>query len=122
MDSHDGLRCICGSGVSCGRKGRRCSVSAWTRVTWPTSASKREKILEDAGFPDAKILATNDFDERIIESLKRQGAKIAVWGVGTKLAAAYEEAALGGVYKLAAVQDQHGRWDYNPKVQQIEAS
>lgn len=79
------------------------------------------KILDEAGLHDAKILATNDLDERIIESLKRQGAKIAVWGVGTKLATAYEEPALGGVYKLAALRDPHGRWDYKIKLSEQTA-
>ena len=53
------------------------------------------KILDAGGFPDAAIVASNDLDEHIIESLKAQGAKIAVWGVGTKLATAYDPASLG---------------------------
>ncbi|HEY2761346.1 MAG TPA: nicotinate phosphoribosyltransferase, partial [Pirellulales bacterium] len=76
------------------------------------------KLLDEAGFPAAAIVATNDLDERIIESLKVQGAKIAVWGVGTKLATAYDQPALGGVYKLGALKDDSGKWQ--PKIKLSE--
>lgn len=68
------------------------------------------KILDAEGFPKAAIVASNDLDERIIASLKEQEAKIAVWGVGTKLATAYDHPALGGVYKLAALRAPGGPW------------
>lgn len=76
------------------------------------------KILDDGGFPEASIVASNDLDEQIIESLKTQGAKIAVWGVGTKLVTAYDQPALGGVYKLGAMKDDHGKWQ--PKIKLSE--
>lgn len=63
------------------------------------------KLLDEAGFPDASIVASNDLDENIIETLKQQGAQITVWGVGTKLTTAYDNPALGGVYKLAAIKN-----------------
>ena len=79
------------------------------------------KILDAAGLTDAAILASNDLDEQIITSLKDQGAKIAVWGVGTKLVTAYDQPALGGVYKLGAVRDDGGAWQYKLKVSEQTA-
>ncbi len=76
------------------------------------------KILDEAGFEDAGIVASNDLDEHIIESLQRQGAHIAVWGVGTKLVTGYDQPALGGVYKLGALKDTNGHWQ--PKVKLSE--
>ena len=79
------------------------------------------KLLDEGGFPLAKIVASNDLDEHIIESLKGQGAKIAVWGVGTKLATAYDQPALGGVYKLGAIMNQAGAWEPRVKLSQQAA-
>lgn len=73
------------------------------------------KILDEAGFSNTKIVASNELDENIIASLKDQGAKIAVWGVGTKLITAYDQPALGGVYKLSAIHESSGEWKYKVK-------
>ena len=62
-------------------------------------------MLVKAGYPDAVICASGDLDEYSITSLKNQGAAISLWGVGTKMITGDRLPALGGVYKLAAVEE-----------------
>ncbi len=74
------------------------------------------RILDENGFPNAKILASNELDENIILSLKEQGARIDLWGIGTKLVTAYDQPALDGVYKLSAVRMPGKEWKYEIKL------
>ena len=65
-------------------------------------SKKARAMLDEAGYPKAKIFASGDLDEYVIRDLKAQGARIDVWGVGTRLITSSDWPALGGVYKLAA--------------------
>lgn len=65
-------------------------------------SKQARKMLDDAGYPNAKISASSDLDEFVIRDLKIQGACISVWGVGTRLITSEDNPALGGVYKMSA--------------------
>lgn len=79
--------------------------------------SKRvRELLDAAGYPDAKIVASNDLDSEVILNLKMQGAKIDIWGVGTKLITAYDQPALGAVYKIVSIEDDFGEMQHTLKL------
>ena len=81
-------------------------------------SKKARKMLDEAGFPDAVISASNDLDEYLIDSLKAQGAAITSWGVGTNLITSKDCPSFGGVYKLAAIMDADG--NFTPKIKLSE--
>lgn len=81
-------------------------------------SGQARQLLDEAGFPKAKIYASNDLDEYIISSLKTQDAAIDVWGVGTKLVTAFDQPALGAVYKLSAIKNEAGDWVPKVKISQ----
>ncbi len=81
--------------------------------------SKQARImLDEAGFPDAAICASNDLDEYLLHDLKIQGAAINSWGVGTNLITSKDCPSFGGVYKLAAIQNAAG--EFVPKIKVSE--
>ncbi len=76
-------------------------------------SQQARKMLDDAGFEQAHIVASNDLDEYLIAELKAAGAKVNLWGVGTRLITSYDQPTLGGVYKLTAIRDEPGaQWQY----------
>jgi nicotinate phosphoribosyltransferase len=84
-------------------------------------SKQARRMLDEAGFSEAKIVASGDLDEYEIERLLAHGASIDVFGVGTRLATAFDEPALNGVYKLSALQDERGKWTYRLKLSEQQA-
>ncbi len=79
-------------------------------------SKETRKMLDQAGFPNAKIFASNDLDEQTILHLKSQGAKIDAWGIGTKVITAYDQPALGAVYKLVSIENKDGVMEDTMKI------
>lgn len=84
-------------------------------LTWLAKQARAK--LDAAGFSDIKIMLTNDLDEHTISSILQEGAPVDIWGVGTKLATAYDQPTLGGIYKLSAVRNSgDDKWSSRIKV------
>ncbi|ATP42002.1 nicotinate phosphoribosyltransferase [Solibacillus sp. R5-41] len=71
-------------------------------------SKEARRMLDEAGFPNAKIIVSNDLDEYTILNLKAQGARVDMWGIGTKLITAYDQPALGAVYKMVSIENENG--------------
>jgi nicotinate phosphoribosyltransferase len=81
-----------------------------------TLSIEARRLLDEAGFANAAIICSGDLDEYAIAEMKSRGAKINIWGVGTKLATGQPDAALGVVYKLGAVRRPGEPWRYRIKL------
>ncbi|HWL13401.1 MAG TPA: nicotinate phosphoribosyltransferase [Ureibacillus sp.] len=79
-------------------------------------SKEARRMLDEAGFKDAKIIVSNDLDEYTILNLKAQGAKVDSWGIGTKLITAYDQPALGAVYKLVSIENEAGKMEDTIKI------
>ena len=85
-------------------------------------SQEARQLLDAAGLEKVRIVASNDLEESLIVSLRQQGARIDTWGVGTQLVTAYNQPALGGVYKLAALRTEDGLgWDFMLKLSEQQA-
>lgn len=83
-------------------------------------SKEARKMLDEAGFEKASICASNDLDEYLLHDLKMQKAAITSWGVGTNLITSKDCPSFGGVYKLAAIQNEEGK--FVPKIKLSENS
>ncbi|WP_332650255.1 nicotinate phosphoribosyltransferase [Lysinibacillus sp. 54212] len=79
-------------------------------------SKEARRMLDEAGFTEAKIIVSNDLDEYTILNLKSQGARVDMWGIGTKLITAYDQPALGAVYKMVAIENEHGEMEDTIKI------
>ena len=79
-------------------------------------SKEARKMLDEAGYKKAKIFASSDLDEYTIVNLKAQGAQIDSWGIGTKLITAYDQPALGAVYKIVAIESENGKMEDTIKI------
>jgi nicotinate phosphoribosyltransferase len=117
-DTLEGVRHACEAGRKLRERGHEMIGIRIDSGDLAWFARQARAILDEEGFPDAIVMASNELDEYVIESLKDQGAPIDAWGVGTHLATGWDQPALGGVYKLAAVREPGGEW--RPKVKVTE--
>ncbi len=115
-DSLDGIANAIQAAVGLRRRGHEMAGIRLDSGDFVSLSRDARGMLDDAGFPDAAIVASNDLDEYRISRLKDAGAAIDVWGVGTRLATAHGQSALGGVYKLTAIRDRSADWSYRLKL------
>lgn len=71
-------------------------------------SKEARRMLDEAGFPEAKIVVSNDLDEYTMLNLRAQNARVDLWGIGTKIITAYDQPALGAVYKIVSIEDENG--------------
>ncbi|WP_274308306.1 nicotinate phosphoribosyltransferase [Solibacillus daqui] len=79
-------------------------------------SKEARRMLDEAGFPNAKVVVSNDLDEYTILNLKSQGARVDSWGIGTKLITAYDQPALGAVYKMVSIENENGEMEDTIKI------
>ena len=111
VDTYDTLRSGVPAAIEVAKKYKNQTNFLGVRIDSGDLAALSKKVrqqLDQVGFYDAKIYASNDLDEQTILNLKMQGAKVDVWGVGTKLITGYDQPALGAVYKMVAMEDEDG--------------
>lgn len=114
VDTYDTLRSGVPNAIKTARmlqqQGKRMNAIRLDSGDLAYLSQQARHMLDEAGFPEVQIVASNDLDENIIEGLKAQGARIDVWGVGTQLITAADQPALGGVYKLVA-REKNGAFE-----------
>lgn len=106
VDTYDTLKGVKRAIEACKTKGIKLSGIRLDSGDLAYLSKESRKLLDAAGFTDAKIIVSNGLDASTIESLELQGAPIDMYAVGTSLATAADQPALGGVYKVANIYDE----------------
>ena len=120
-DTLEGVRHAVAVGKQLRRKGYKLGGVRLDSGDLAYLSVRARKILNAAGFKNVAIIGSNDLNEHLIASLKQQGTAIKVWGVGTMLVTAYDQPALGGVYKLSAIRKPDGTWQHKIKTSEQAA-
>ena len=115
-DVEQGIKNAITVGLEMRERGERLSGIRIDSGDLAWNAKQARAMLDEAGLVDTGVVLSNDLDEFAIKSIRDSGAKVASWGVGTKLVTAYDQPALGGVYKLAAKRMKGGEWEPCVKV------
>lgn len=114
-DTQEGVKQAIAVGLDMQEKGQRLLGIRIDSGDLAYYSQMAREMLDEAGLHAVKIVASNDLDEYLVQSLKLQEAKIDVWGIGTKLVTAYDQPALGAVYKLSAIES-NGQWEHKIKL------
>jgi nicotinate phosphoribosyltransferase len=124
VDTYDtlaGVRNAIEVGHSLRRRGKRLLGIRLDSGDLAWLSIEARKLLDAADLRDTAIIASNDLDEALVESLKHQGAQIATWAVGTRLVTGYDQPALGGVYKLASILRKRAEASPASTAREVEA-
>ncbi len=125
VDSYDveqGMRNAVTVGLEMKARGQKLSGIRIDSGDLAWLAKMARRMLDEAGLTDTGIVLSNDLDEHTIESILGEGAPVDSWGVGTKLATAYDQPTLGGVYKLSATRSgKEGSWTDRLKISETAA-
>ncbi len=118
VDTYDTLRSGVPNAIQVGKELRQSGKGDLAGIRLDSGdltflSREARRMLDEAGFDRTRIMGSSDLDEWLIESIKKQGAEIDLWGVGTRLVTSYSCPALGGVYKLSAVFEDG---DMRPKL------
>ncbi len=121
-DTLEGVKIACEVGADLRAKGHEMVGVRLDSGDMAELSIGARKILDEAGFGDAKIIASSNLDEKKIAAMKARGAKVDVWGVGTRMTTAYDQPSLNAVYKLGAVKESlAAEWEYRMKVSSTPA-
>jgi nicotinate phosphoribosyltransferase len=109
-DTIEGVKTAAESGLEMKSRGQKLLGIRLDSGNLNELSRKARKILDDHNLEDCLIVASGDLDEHVIKRLKREGAQIDVWGVGTRLATGKGQGALDGVYKMSALKKEGKKW------------